>query len=360
MSFDWWPPDGPWPTSPGGIRGPDNRTLTDLHNLIALTNTELAALVLQVQGLAGSIGQLAADVRYLAGEPENRPADVVGLPHLLRRTIGPPLPNDTNVLINRLFSISTSAAAISSMLNFAGFSQVAGGNAFNAIKAIADHGNKLSTIDSNAAALALVLGTIAADPNGSTIKDLLRSIDTNMLRAANCCEEGETGQPLNDPPSPSLCSYNGVAAQVRAVALVPIDPLAVGGMVGETTIGIDFGSGDGVTLTYDGVASAQANLPVYVVGQNNFQTLNGCIEWDLTGNNAPPWVVERMVVEQVGGEWRATLAQNIGTAFANGPDAGDWWIGYNGRVGFRLRDPSAEGSTPPGRNFWLSYGPDLA
>jgi hypothetical protein len=363
MSFSWWPPDGPFPNTPGGIRGPDARTLTDLYNQAATANAALAAIAASLSAMALDTVQIRDDLRRLAGDPAATPANWTGLPPNWIQTIGPPIATAIDTMRPNLARIYTNTLQTNQSLIFAGMPITAGGRVSQAVDMVISEAPNRSTARFAIEALAAAVGSLGSDPASETVKTLLADILAETTRGADCCEENggggdDPGGPLNSPPPAAFCEDNISADRVRVATLIPIDSGAVGGAVGQTRIGLDFGSpADGI-LTYDATASAEANLPVYLVTYGS--TLEGCMDWDMTGNSNPPWTVEHILVEDVAGTWTGTISTTIGNTSGTQPGGGAWSRANGLRFAFRLVYTDAEDAQAPNRNFWLSYGNEPA
>lgn len=355
MSFEWWPPDGPWPSTTGGIRGPDSRNLTDLYNQQVLVTDALAALAVQVGSMATSIAQLAGDVRRLAGDGTTDPIGWPGLSSYLRSMLGA-IPATDNDAIGRVVPhLTTQRIALYNLLVGSGFSPDEDGPIFYAAQSTIAGYTVLQQVRDAAQALSAVTGDLAALPVGSTIKDLIRSIDANALALAECCEEQlNPPPPTNSAPSPALCEDFNIVTQAPCVQVLSITEGQPGFNPGATVHTLDFGAPTDGYLTYDGYASGEANIPTYYVSWES--TLFLCVEWDLTDNPAPPWSIEVVLVELVGGVYEQTYATVLDTVFATGPDHATFNRNSGIRLGLRLVYLDGEDSPPPAPNFWLSYG----
>jgi hypothetical protein len=284
MSFDWWPPTGPWPDTPGGIRGPDNRNLTDLHNLIAISNVALAAMALQIDGMSANIAQLAADVRRLVGDGSTMPAVWQGLPSYLHGNIAASDASDADTIRTSLNSSFNQLAFLNTRLDQAGLPITAGGRASQAVDMILAEAPNRATARFAIEAVAAALGSLGSAPADLTVKQLLEQVRLEAVRMADCCEEGGSGEPgdgLNDPPASFGCAPQSRVILWQDTGVTQSLP-AGGGTIrlwkplfSSATIDL------AASLSYVDSGGGR------VIGVNSAgKRAQVCISWDFTGGNS--------------------------------------------------------------------------
>lgn len=200
-------PDGPYTDS---IRSDSSSGIGGLWTLLASFGAGLAALP-----------QIAEDLRYLVGDPSTRPADWEGL----AKAIGTMNPegdfNLRQLLQNiQLYVDLTSGYASQAVINllyvtsFIDKPGPEGGfwNINDIVQQLISANAGLTGLQAQINSTNQVLGDVEDAPTGSTMKDLLRSIDINQLRAADCCEENGNQEPPTEtqPPGPEdSCPLSG-------------------------------------------------------------------------------------------------------------------------------------------------------
>lgn len=351
--FDWWPPDGPWPATPGGLRGPDGRTLTSLYNALVGGVTPEISLLARLDSIAQKLDRTNLILQVALGDPDNPPMGWNGLAAYLDLIMASARSAPPLTMIDLLEAIRAATVNVGASVDAAAMSE-AGRDVTEQVYLEEIQFNTAGAAASSAA-MSAVLGDFFGTPVNVSIKQLLADSLAEQTRAADCCEESnQEPSPVNDPPTENLCDGDYAAQLVRVVGLIPVQQGSTGSAPGETRIGLDFGPGDGGFLTYDGIASAEAGLPVYATSE--FGDVPVCVQWNLLGDKAPPWDVQRVLVEQVGGVWEPTVTVSLGTAFASPPGSGTNTVAADRRIAFRLSVLGDENSPPPGPNFWLSYG----
>lgn len=252
-NFDWWPPDGPWPSTPGGLRGPDGRTLTDLYDQLASTNSHLSTLASAIALMASDLLATRQAVELLAGSPLAAPAGWQGLPSGLAG-----LADQLDLLRDQAAGIRSDTAQLPAMAG------------------------ALEQLE-------LVLGSVAHPPTGSTIKDLLRSIDAGTQDLIECCE-GSGEEPPPPPPENDPPEGWGCGTMVRAVDWVRSDvthddPFGHG----ETRLWWPVfplaAYGDSEVLDVP-VASNGVRVPGLSIPGLRARV---CISWDFSGGPQPIW-----------------------------------------------------------------------
>jgi hypothetical protein len=195
------------PNRIGASRGPNGSTLDDVVAAINGLSVVVGEQTIILESMRNFLDSVANDVQTLTGTPS---VDLgwQGLPHFLRTYVYEPFDEfDTSrtLAFNTYFSregiqrlvryLGGNTASSDAVTRTGGLIEMLGGtNTSNNAREV-----------SFLLAIASVLGELEADPVGSSIKDLLRSIDVNALRSADCCEEGGNSEPdpdnpNNDPP----------------------------------------------------------------------------------------------------------------------------------------------------------------
>lgn len=329
----------------------------------ANTSTGLGGLFAQLAAIAAGIGalpqllvavqQIAADLRKLVGDSEV-PNGYNGLPSVINTLLtratyltGTNAPNPgfgtggvPNYLATVLYDrrdIGNGTLALWETLNIVTNGLVRGSTE-EAIPYLRE--------------IELVLGSIAAAPNGSSIKDLLRSIDVNALRTADCCEDGGTVDPPPDePPANTLPAVEGTCAEDRqgpfqCTGFFRLNPPEITPAI----FGLKFDGLEAVSTWFavqDGVYGASF---LHYESATDKQV---CLVWDLTGNpqpsqggyvidgdNPPVWSSGNATVFNVTTNGSASFFDNTlssGVAFY---------------VRLVLDDPAL---LPNYRNFWLYW-----
>lgn len=215
------------PNRIGGARGPNGSTLDDVVAGLGLLAQGLNNAGLILDGISDRIDITNQYLARLVGETV--PANWTGLPNALGVDV---TSNGQVPLFTYVQALwDTTATGVLPAL-----SGPAGPRLEEVRAAVAAlQGNDLANLSNLAFLLQtqltlqeqmqLVLGFVEQAPAGSSIKDLLRSIDVNQLRAAECCEEGSTGGGTIPPP-PTNC--NGRLGTYQQCSLTPIGTGVVG------------------------------------------------------------------------------------------------------------------------------------
>lgn len=201
----------------GGIRGPLGSSLTDVVNELGGIQGIADASLEQLVTLNGTATRIADALERLTGVGP-APADWPGLPEYALARLAPmtdPLISPVS-LLGQLNSVRVLVNALVRALF--GTQVPAEDDRFGtALSLLADLLASSVATGNNAADLALVAGGIGDAPVGSTLKDLLRSIDVNQARAADCAC-GESGGTFT--PTTPTAACNGETGNWIEVPLV--------------------------------------------------------------------------------------------------------------------------------------------
>lgn len=198
--------------------------------------------------------------------------------------------------------------------------------------------------DGTLAKILAVLGQVGNPPIGSTLKDLIRSIDTNTLRVAECCEEGGVDPPSgNNPPPDTVCATgDGWGPKVRVAAWERLNgtslPAVWGAVFPITTLPVNLVPVGDVSPTYD-----WPGISTDITAEG----LEACYSWNTTGET---WTgsIERVVGSRV--NWPSGASGNVPT-FER--PIGNAIQGIVNTLAYGLR-VITDTDTPPGLNFFLS------
>lgn len=181
------------PNRIGGARGPGGTTNDDILAAINTTNILMGELGVQISSLTAFLDSIAGDMRYFVGDPANRSQFWNGI----SGTLGANNEGPNGSIWASLFFLGFVLNDIDGKLQ-----QIAGASNLTNGKLDLIRGTPAGDLGM----IAQVLGDIEGAPLGSTIKDLLRSIDVNQARAADCCEDGgvEPEPTETEPPGPDF------------------------------------------------------------------------------------------------------------------------------------------------------------
>lgn len=339
-------PDGPYPDS---IRSDSASGLGGLW-------TQLAAIA---SGL-GALPQLAADIRYLVGEPEQRPPAWRGIGQAFYRRAGGTFEDPEQsyglqwMIVELLFNlgivnISNRTVSIDQSLSTlnARFGIFSG----NGQDSMADVIAALAGLQAQINAGNQTLGDIGAAPVGSSIKDLLRSIDVNALRSADCCEGVEEPPPPEEPPANTLPPPTDTCADTlqgphQCTGLYLLSE----GVGGDDLYGLLWGGLDAVSVF---VAVNDLNEGAAFPGYEAATDQQLCLVYDLTDNPVPSQggnVLSGSTPPSVTGGGGSSFTFQTGVSSFYRPV-------LNSDVCFYFRFSVPTGTTPPNyRNFWLYWG----
>lgn len=202
------------PNRIGGTRGPNGSTLDDVVAAIQETNIALGELGVQISSQNAFLNSLANDVQRLVGPAENLPSNWLGFPAALGT---PPVNAQSETFWQMVIGIAFAVNDIQSSANGseASLTAILDAIGLRGQQPVGANVNILQQMDyarQRVDALYLVAGQLTDAPTGSTLKDLLRSIDVNQLRAADCCEENSNQEPPTEtqPPGPEdSCPLSG-------------------------------------------------------------------------------------------------------------------------------------------------------
>jgi hypothetical protein len=353
--FDWWPPNGPFPPFTTGIRGPDNRNLTDLHNAMVGGVSPEVSLLQSMESIRLSVQRQEVLLERLVGVPGDQPASWLGLPNYLSNTIGLPQSTDSTRVRQLLASVDGWMGVFFNMLNDNGITPGGGGAWQQAAASLATIDASTSAAATAIAAVQLVLGAIEHDPTGSTLKDLLRSIDANVLRSAICCEEGlppveppaneQNAEPLEVSCDPTDYPY------LRNSGWVAITPPLLDNQPGLTGWAPTFAN---VNSHFDGDLQVDAPAGGSGILFSTFLNINSaydaCFKWDFTDNVVPQLATFYRFGSgdfYSGGETSGSISPlNVPVGgFIRAMDAG---------IRFLPVFYTEEGAGPPGLNLWMT------
>lgn len=219
--------------------------------------------------------------------------------------------------------------------------------------------NVLNTLNASATGLQAqlnstnqTLGDIDSAPIGSTIKDLLRSIDVNALRSAECCEGAEEpppNPPLNDRPSPET----RCAVELGALRASNLVAFADANVTPDQLYMVEFSPINGVsggrfqngTGNYTGGVT---DLPIVVADVD----MNVCIDWNYTGVDNPSQATfYRFNPANLIGSGQNTL---IGSQ--NDEQQSSQVFAVTAGQAFAVSIRVLQGNQPPGLNLWVAWG----
>ena len=171
----------------GGVRGPNGSTLDTVVARLDTVVARLDTVVADTAALNTRLTTLVAAMRVLVGEVPTAPAGADNLLVYLRNVLGSPTTNDTLQMRRLLEGIRNNVLFMLQELLAAGFDS---SEQFNPAREMIVNLATLSQPDGPFAllipALSQVVGDVNSAPEGSTIKDLLSSMDTNLLGLREC------------------------------------------------------------------------------------------------------------------------------------------------------------------------------
>lgn len=355
MTIPVWPPDGEWPNTPGGIRGPDARTMTDLYNLLWEANEQRHLIYGELQYFRERLDLIENYLFRLVGAPESTPAAWSGLPGYLHARLFPADGSEGAASINEQLIALIARATVASIGLYGEYPPQDSGVLVAILDALLSGSGNNAVLAADVAAIKLVLGDVAAPNEGSTLKDYLRSIDANTLRAADCCEDG--GGPVDPPPNTENPEPLEVGCDVedynylRNTGWVSISPPLLDnqpGLEGWAPVFTNVNPWFDGDLQQDPPAGGSGILFSAFVNVNT--GYSACLKWDFTDNVVPQlgnfYRFENADFYTVGGTPSSIAPLNVPVGgFIQSLNAGIRWI----PVFY-----TEAGSGPPGNNLWLT------
>lgn len=133
------------------------------------------------------------------------------------------------------------------------------------------------------AALLAAIGAINTAPGGFTARNLLGRILVEQTRAADCCEESSAGSELNPAPEvPGICDWSATVYRVSSWTLARDVDNGGGDLQSIWTAAIPWDSEP--MIVESGVSN---DVRYYRLTGSIGSTLDVCITWDFTGQQAP-------------------------------------------------------------------------
>lgn len=334
----------------GGVRGPNGTTLTDLQTLLTTIDGRLATLNQNVEGMTASLQQIAGDLRFLSGDPAQNPLTRPSLVDYLFRVLGSVPVAAAQAIRPSAYNVSARADFIVQLLAGSGFTNDGGGELITALLALTAALTSSGAIGGTLPDIRDVLGDISASPEGSSIKDLLRSMDTNLLGLRDCCEGQSGGGGELPPPVGTLCE-GADYGPFRVEQFIASDQyLEIGsGGAGTPTYLLDFG--ELATRTQNLVFRDQDTTQVGpVFAYYAPSTIGICVSWDFTDQTPPQFTT----LQRAGtDDWYSGGLS--GSPFpSQTATQGSYQAIINANVRFLLAIDVPDGNAMPGRNIFLS------
>lgn len=145
---------------------------------------------------------------------------------------------------------------------------------------------KLDAMNAKFDALNLVTGTIAAAPNGATLKSLLAAGNDNTLRSAVCCEDGAGSTPPPDSSNPTPAAFCNGGATQRVVSWKFLNEQTVGGVQANVYRAV-FNFSPAALLPLTGFDSSRPAPSGPAIQMPVDANATYCIAWNFAGQTAP-------------------------------------------------------------------------
>lgn len=334
-----------------GIRGPDGRSLTDVYNRVTDVRDSVEAAIVELVTVNTNLARVATAVERLSGVGTALPASWVGLPGYLNGIVGPSAAqNGPNSLFSNVSALRAELSRVGSIL-VGGDSPSGQNRMLQLVELLTAVEAEAATSADAAAALALVVGSITDDPTGSTLKDLLRSLDVTAAAIQECvCDGGTTPLPPPDNREPLSDCGAAIYPKSRVTAFTPADgPPEFGGS--DSSYALEFGTldvdtSDEVLWDFDTGPTAITWPAIY-----SPVALDYCLSWNLENNPTPAQV--RIARMGTGSFYDNTGSGEIVTGVTGD---GSHLFTVAADVRFAIIIDTAPGDPLPGLNFWLQPG----
>jgi hypothetical protein len=322
----------------GAIRGPDGATLSDVVALLSqmrdqqqVTNQELINISLQINTLdtrLGAINDALIPLVTIANATTNTYEETQALNTLMQ------------AYINLAGATETFQGAAFLMENNRDWNRYTGQIA----------NQRLGGLENRASELLDAIGRLIHPPTGSNLKDLLRSLDTNILNLLECCrgDTGGEGPPTNPIPD-TICS-SATLGTVRMTGWTNANsPVDFGGTADNYVM--EFSTINSVTsdLIRRDVDSGGQGIPFPAMYPTDSVTL--CLSWNLIDDNPP----EGLYIMRAGvDDWYSNNVINATTVNPITTPTGSFQFNVNTDQRFFIMIDKASGVTLPGLNFFLA------
>jgi hypothetical protein len=209
------------PNRLGAIRGPNGATLDDVVARLDATNNALEVLTMELQGAGGNLSLIRQRLDTLVSTG-SAPASWPGLPAYLHAVVGTTgQASELQANILTLLGLDAGSGALLAQVLTGSPTSPGTGVLFELLTAVnaVRGGGALGLADM--ADILAALGAITHPPNGSNLKDLLRSMDANLLELRDCaCEGGGGGNNFIAVPPAENCA--GEPANWQECELLPL------------------------------------------------------------------------------------------------------------------------------------------